>query len=66
MLVAGSKMSHFIGATSDNLETVAMEVEGVFSCVVVVQDNINNLTLCQYRGIGVSALDSWISGSWAG
>jgi hypothetical protein len=59
-------MSRIIGAAGYNLETVAVEVKRVFSCVVVVQDNINNLTLFEDKGIGASTIDSRISGSWAG
>jgi hypothetical protein len=66
MLVAGIEMSRIIGAAGDNLETVAVEVKRVFSCVAVVQDNINNFTLFENKGMGVSTIDSRISGSWAG
>ena len=53
-------------AASDGLEVVAMEVEGMFAWVVVVQDDLNDLVVGEYKGICVDAIDGWVGGVIAG
>lgn len=51
-----------VGGPDDCLEGVAMEMEGMFTGVVIVEDNLDDLILFEYEGIGVGAVDFWVSG----
>jgi len=56
----------FLGRTVGELEGVAVEVEWVFSGVVVVEDELDGLVLLEDEGVGVGAVDGDVVGSGAG
>ena len=41
------------GRADDCLESVAVEMEGMFTRVVIVEDNLDDLVLFEYEGISV-------------
>lgn len=41
---------------------MAVEVEGVFAVVVVVEDYFDNLVLLKDKGVGVDAVDGGVLG----
>ena len=45
------------GRADDGLEVVAVQVEGVFAWVVVVEDDFDGLVFGEDEGVGVGAVD---------
>ena len=64
-LVADVVSRFFLGA-DDGLEVVAVEVEGVFAWVVVVEDDLDDLVLLEDEGVGVGGVDGGVEGGGAG
>lgn len=54
--------ARFFGAADDGLEGVAVEVEGMFAGVHVVQHNFHDLVLFEDEGDGVLAVDGGVGG----
>jgi len=56
----------FFGGAVDELEGVAVEVEGVFARVVVVEDELYGLVLLEDEGVRVGAVNCDVVGGRAG
>lgn len=64
--IGGVVVAGVFFATGDELEGVAVEMEGVLSGVVVVEDDFDDLVGAQDEGVGVDAIDGWVGGIGAG
>jgi hypothetical protein len=53
-------------ATGYDLERVAVEMEGVFSRVVIVEDDFYDFVLCEDEGVCVAAVDGGVGCVGAG
>lgn len=53
-------------AAGDGLEGVTVEVEGVSACVVVVDDDVDDVVFLQDEGVGVGAVDVGVGCRLAG
>ena len=63
--VADVVAGEFVRA-GDGLEGVAVEVEGVFAGVFVVEDDVDDLVFGEDEGVGVGAVDGGVGGGGAG
>lgn len=63
--VAGVGAGGVVGA-DEGLEGVAVEVEGVFAGVGVVEDDVDDLVFGEDEGVGVYAVDGGVVGGGAG
>ncbi len=54
------------GGADDGLEGVAVEVEGVFALVGVVEDDVDDVVVGEDEGVGVGAVDGGVGGCGAG
>ncbi len=54
------------GGAGDGLEGVAVEVEGVFAFVGVVEDDVDDGAAGEDEGVGVGAVDGGVGGCGAG
>ena len=43
-----------------------MEMEGMFSRIIVVKDNFDDLVLAEHEGVCGAAVDGRVRGVWAG
>ena len=49
-------------AADHALEIVAVEMEGVFTWVVVVEDDFDDFVMLENEGVGIDAIDCWVAG----
>ena len=59
-------LARILSGASSGLESVAMEMEGMFACVIVVEDDFYNVVVLQDVGVGVDAVDGGVIGKVAG
>ena len=58
--VVGVESACFFGGAGDDLEGVAMKMEGVLSRVVVIENDFDDLILGEDEGVGVVAVDQGV------
>jgi hypothetical protein len=49
----------------DDLEVMTMQVERVLACIIIVEDNLDNLTMFKDEGVGIPSVDCSIRCSLA-
>jgi hypothetical protein len=53
-------ISRLFFTAPDGLEVVAVEVKGVFSRVVVIQNDLDDFVVAEDEGVGVDAVDAGV------
>lgn len=61
-VVAGIVVACVLGASGDDLERVPVEMEWVFPCVVVVQDDVDNVSFLEDESVRVGPVYRWVAG----
>ena len=65
-MAIGIEMTNVLLAPSDQLELVPVEVERVRPCVVIVQNDINDIALVELEAVRVLPVYSDVCGGWSG